>query len=117
ARLGARLSEYNDSIAEEAAHQRRIRNWTIKDRSGREWGINERGPVVAGRNLPIPVPLPVPRASPELEEEARDARRQRDEINRQAEDVDRDRNFRERTRATRARQDSIRNARRGGTTP
>ena len=62
AHFAGRIQALNDSMAGEAERQRRARDWTITDRNGKKWGINERGPVVNGRNVPIPVPLPVPRS-------------------------------------------------------
>jgi len=104
-RLAGRLQEYNDSIAEEAEHQRRIRNWTVKDRNGREWGIGEGGvPIVAGRRLPTTIAPPI-HTDRDTGNRERAQARQRDEIQRQADDTDRDRNFRERTRAIRERRD------------
>jgi len=110
--LSSRLGVYNDSVAEDAAHQRRVRNWLVKDRSGREWGIGEGGvPVVAGRRLPTRVAPPIYRGR-DREEAERNAARQRTEIDRQADDVDRDRSFRDRVRATRERVDAERRKRR-----
>ncbi|HVG44931.1 MAG TPA: hypothetical protein VM890_09375 [Longimicrobium sp.] len=112
AHLNSRLGAINDSVADEAAHQRRLRNWLVKDRSGREWGIGEGGvPVIAGRRIPVPLSPPIYRGR-DREDAERTAGRQRTEIERQAEDVDRDRSFRERTRATRARVDAERRRRR-----
>lgn len=113
ARLQARLDVFNDSVADEAAHQRRIRNWTFKGKDGKEYGIADGGvPIVAGRRIPLPVGItvPVPR-SPDRDDEAQELARERAQIERQAQDQDRDRYIRERNRATRARQDSIRRAR------
>jgi hypothetical protein len=110
--LNSRLGAINDSVADEAAHQRRIHNWLVKDRNGREWGIGEGGvPVVAGVRLPTRIAPPIYRGR-DREDAERNAARQRTEIDRQAEDVDRDRSFRERTRATRERVDAERRKRR-----
>jgi hypothetical protein len=110
--LNARLGAINDSVAEEAAHQRRIHNWTVKDRSGREWGLGEGGvPIIAGHRLPTRVAPPIYRGR-DREEAERAAARQRTEIDRQADDVDRDRSFRDRVRATRERVDAERRRRR-----
>lgn len=99
-----RIQALNDSLAGEAERRRRATDWTITDRNGRKWGINERGPVVAGRNVPIPVPSP-PRGSREQEEAARRERTQRAEIDRQQETIERERYLRERGRAIRERED------------
>jgi hypothetical protein len=110
--LNGRLGAINDSVADEAARQRRLRNWTVKDRSGREWGIGEGGvPVIAGRRIPVPLSPPIYRGR-DREDAERTATRQRGEIERQAADVDRDRSFRDRVRATRARVDAERRKRR-----
>lgn len=115
ARLQARIGAINDSIADEAARQRRARNWTIKDKSGREWGIAEGGaPVVAGVKIPgLNVTPPVGR-SRESELYDAEVKRQRDEINTQADAQDRDQNLRERARATRERLDRERRQKREG---
>jgi hypothetical protein len=113
-----RIQALNDSLAGEAERRRRATDWTITDRSGRKWGVNERGPVVGGRNVPIPVPSP-PRRSREQEDEARRERTQRGEIDRQAETIERDRYLRERGRAIREREDREREEqeKQGGTPP
>jgi hypothetical protein len=87
-----RIRAVNDSIAGEADRARRATDWTITDRNGRKWGINERGPVLGGRNVPIPVPVPVPRSARDREDEARRERDQKREIDRAI----RERNNRER---------------------
>jgi hypothetical protein len=111
-----RIQALNDSLAGEAERRRRATDWTITDRSGRKWGINERGPVVGGRNVPIPVPSP-PRRSRELEEADRRERAQRGEIDRQAETIERDRYLRERGKAIREREDREREQEKQGSTP
>lgn len=113
--LAGRLGSWNDSVAEGAEHQRRLHNWTVKDRNGREWGIGEGGvPVIAGHRIPVPLSPPIYRGR-DREDAERTANRQDAEIARQAEDMDRDRNFRDRVRATRARTDSVRRIRRAAT--
>ena len=112
--LAGRIGEYNDSIADEAERQRRARNWTVRDRDGREWGIGEGGvPIIAGRRIPVPIAPPIPRDR-DTENRERAQARQREEIQRQADDVDRDRNFRERARAIRERRDAERRRQREG---
>lgn len=119
--IRGRLQAINDSISGEADRQRRANDWTITDRSGRKWGINERGPVLGGRNVPIPVPLPNARRSREQEDADRRERAQRAEIDRQEEDITRDRYLRERGQAIRERENQRRREERekqqGGTTP
>ncbi|MFL5540483.1 MAG: hypothetical protein ACJ8J0_15945 [Longimicrobiaceae bacterium] len=110
--LNSRLGAINDSAAAEDAHQRRLHNWLVKDRNGREWGIGEGGvPVIAGHRLPTRVAPPIYQGR-DREEAERNAARQRTEIDRQADQGDRDRNFRERARATRERVDAERRKRR-----
>jgi len=110
--LNSRLGTLNDSAAAEAEHQRRIRNWTVKDRNGREWGIGEGGvPIIAGHRLPTHIAPPIYQGR-DREDAERNAARQRTEIDRQADQGDRDRNFRERARATRERVDAERRRRR-----
>ena len=92
-------------------------DWTITDRNGRKWGINENGPVLGGRNVPIPVPLPNARPSREQEDAARRERDQRREIDRQADDIERDRHLRERGQATRERNDREREKGQQGANP
>ncbi|HEX8359609.1 MAG TPA: hypothetical protein VF613_05865 [Longimicrobium sp.] len=115
ARIAARIGAINDSIADEAARERRARNWTIKDRNGREWGIAEGGaPVVAGVKIPGVRVTPPGGRSREAELHDAEAKRQRDEIGAQADAQDRDQNMRERTRATRERLDRERRQKREG---
>jgi hypothetical protein len=112
--LGQVLGTWNDSVADEAARQHRARNWTVRDKNGREWGIGEGGvPVIAGHKIPIPLSPPI-HVDRDQEEAQRAAARQTREIERQAGDTDRDRNFKERTRAIRQHQDEERRRRREG---
>jgi hypothetical protein len=111
--FAGRIERLNDSIAGEAERQRRARDWTVTDRNGRRWGIDDRGPVVAGRNVPLPVPVPVPRSARDREDEARRERDQRREIDRQADQTERARYLRERQRAIRERADREREKARG----
>jgi hypothetical protein len=108
--LQARIDEVNEGAASETERQRRLRNWTWRDGKGREWGIGEGGvPVIAGRRIPIAPPLPPP--DRDKENASRERVRQTREIDAQDAAQERERHLRERIRATRARQDSIRNAR------
>ncbi len=117
ARIARSLGAYNDSVADEARRRHRAENWTIKDRQGREWGIGKCGaPVIAGRRIPTCTTPPVGR-SRESELHDAEVRRQRGEIDRQAETQDIDQNMRERTRATRERMDREREQRRRGGAP
>ena len=111
--IRGRLQAINDSISGEADRQRRANDWTITDRNGRKWGINERGPVVGGRNVPIPIPLPNARRSREQEDAARREAAQRREMDRQEEDITRDRHLRDRGRAIRERENQRREAEKG----
>jgi hypothetical protein len=47
-RVAERLAEYNDSVAAEAERERRARDWTVRDGSGRRWGIGPDGRLVLG---------------------------------------------------------------------
>jgi len=112
--LNDRLATYNDSVAEEAAHQRRIHNWTVKDRNGREWGIGEGGvPIVGGHKIPIPLSPPI-YVDRDQENAQRERTRQRAEIDRQTESAERARSVRESTRRAREHQDAERRRRREG---
>lgn len=110
--LNDRLATYNDSVAEEDAHQRRIRNWTVKDKNGREWGIGEGGtPVIAGHKIPVPIAPPI-YVDRDQENAQRERTRQRAEIDRQQESGERSRSFRESADRARRRADEERNRRR-----
>jgi len=106
ARIAERIRQMNDSTEEASARARRGRNWTVKDREGREWGIGEGGvPVIAGRRVEqvrLKPPIATDRDS-ELHDA--EARRQTNEIDRQEEVGERDRIMRDRARATRERID------------
>jgi hypothetical protein len=115
--FASRIRALNDSVAEEAERQRRARDWTITDRNGKKWGINDRGPVVNGRNVPLPVPIPIPRSARDREDEARKERDQRREIDRQADQTERERHIRDRGRAIRERNDREREQKGAATTP
>lgn len=109
--LGGQLQAYNDSVADEAARQRRIHNWTFKDKNGREWGIGAGGvPIIAGHKIPVPIAPPIYQGR-DRENAERTEARERAEINRQADDVAIDRNFHDRARATRQRVDEERRKR------
>ncbi|HEX2204140.1 MAG TPA: hypothetical protein VHG91_12610, partial [Longimicrobium sp.] len=110
--LAERLNAYNDSVADQGERDRRARNWTWKDKNGREWGIADGGvPVVAGRRLPTRVEPPGMREGRDREEARRRERQQREEIDRQSDAIDRDRNFRDRTEAIRRQRDEERRRR------
>lgn len=110
--LNDRLATWNDSVAEEAEHQRRIRNWTVKDRNGREWGIGEGGvPVIAGRKIPIPIAPPI-YVDRDQENAQRERTRQRAEIDRQVEAGERAQSSRESAQRARRLHDQERQRRR-----
>jgi len=113
--LNDRLATYNDSVAEEAEHQRRIHNWTVRDKSGREWGIGEGGvPVIAGHKIPVPLSPPI-YVDRDQENAQRERTRQRTEINRQVEDTERARSVRASTERARRHADEERRRRREAT--
>jgi hypothetical protein len=119
--IRGRLQAINDSISGEADRQRRANDWTITDRNGRRWGIDQNGVVAGGRHVPTPK-MGAGRPQRDREDEARRERDQRREIDRQAEDIERDRYLRERGQATRERENRRREEERqkqeqGGTTP
>lgn len=103
--LQARIDRLNDSIAGVAERERRATDWTFTDDEGRRWGISQDGIHLGGITLP-PVPL---RGSTQREDEARERDRQRDEIDRQAEDYERRRAREDAARETRERRDAERN--------
>jgi len=110
--LNDRLATYNDSVAEEAAHQRRIHNWTVRDHNGREWGIGEGGvPVVAGHKLPTTLSPPI-YVDRDQENAQRQRTRQRAEIDRQVEAGERAQSSRESAQRARRLQDQERQRRR-----
>ena len=110
--LNGRLATWNDSVADEAARQRRARNWTVRDKNGREWGIGEGGtPIVGGRKIPIPLSPPI-YVDRDQENATRERTRQRAEIDRQVESGERARSVRESTQRARERQDAERRRRR-----
>lgn len=104
-----RIQALNDSLSGEAERRRRANDWTFTDAEGRRWGLDENGLVVAGQSLKgLPVPNPIPRSARDREDEARRERDQRAEIDRQADQTERDRYLRERGRAMREREDQRR---------
>jgi hypothetical protein len=112
-----RIQALNDSLAGEAERRRRASDWTVTDRNGNRWGIDQNGVVANGKHVPTPN-LGVGRPSREQEDAARRERSQRSEIDRQAETIERDRYLRERGRAIREREDREREEReKQGTTP
>jgi hypothetical protein len=106
-----RIRAINDSISGEAERARRASDWTVTDRNGNRWGLDERGLVVGGQRVPTPRPE-YGRPQRDREDEARREREQRREIDRQAEDLERTRHLRERQRAIRERADRERDERR-----
>ena len=104
-----RIQALNDSLAGEAERRRRASDWTFTDAEGRRWGLDENGLVVAGQSLKgVPVPNPIPRSARDREDEARRERDQRAEIDRQADQTERERYLRERGRAMRERENQRR---------
>jgi hypothetical protein len=116
--IRGRIQALNDSISGEADRQRRANDWTVTDRNGRRWGLDERGLVVNGKHVPTPHPG-FGRPQRDREDEARRERDQRTEIDRQAETIERDRHLRERGEAIRERENQRRAAEqeKEGTTP
>jgi len=102
--LQARIDRLNDSIAGDAERARRATDWTVRDGDGRRWGVSSEGIHLGGVTLP-PVPI---RGSDSHEAEARERRRQREEIDRQSEDVERRREWERQIRETRERRNRAR---------
>jgi hypothetical protein len=107
-----RIQALNDSVAGEAERVRRANDWTITDRNGKRWGIDQNGVVANGTHVPTPQ-LGVGRPSREQEDAVRRERAQRAEIDRQAETIERERYLRERGRAIREREDREREEEQG----
>ncbi|MBW3629689.1 MAG: hypothetical protein KY464_10370 [Gemmatimonadetes bacterium] len=98
--LTARIEASNDSVA--GAARTPDTDWTVKDGSGRRWGLSEKGLHLGSLTVPSAlIPKPAATGSNQKREEARTEQQQRDEIRRQEE---------ERARRE-AREESIREAR------
>lgn len=104
ASVQARVNAFNDSVAGEADRARRARDWTVRGKNGKRWGIGPGGKVVVD-GVEIPVPLGLPGGDAQTEQAARDRSRQRDEINRQADDAARAKALDEQKRSARERRD------------
>ena len=114
ARMRQRLGVIGDSMAADAEARRRQRNWTVRDRGGREWGFGEDGStIIAGRRLPLPLPLPVIHRDRDADNAERERVRRWGGIQDQAETQDRDAVLRQRANETRRRVDNERRQRRG----
>lgn len=116
AHLEARLGTLNDSAAAEAERARKALDWTKTDKDGNRWGVSP-GKVHLGKvTIPVgnsgfgnpldSIPGPSVRKS--------DKQYHREEIQRQAADVERDQIAKDRIRATRERKDAERAKRRAG---
>jgi hypothetical protein len=117
-RVPASIAQYNDSIAAEAAGERRRMDWTQTDDTGRRWGIAP-GRIYLGRDTLLLRSRNSTEAtfagSPQAREEAGREARERAEVDRQVEDGERSAWVRERVRATRERKDAERRLIRGET--
>jgi hypothetical protein len=117
-RVPASIAQYNDSVAAEAAGERRRMDWTQTDDTGRRWGIAP-GRIYLGRDTLLLRSRNSTRAtfsgSPQAREEAGREARERAQIDRQVEDGERGAGMRERVRATRERKDAERRPIRGET--
>ena len=100
--LDARIQASNDSMY--AATPRPDTDWTFKDRSGKKWGLSEKGLHLGGVTVPKElIPRPRPTGTNADLEKARDEQRQRDEIRRQEEDRERRKAREESAKAARER--------------
>jgi hypothetical protein len=108
------INAINDSIAGAAERRRRQNDWTVTGANGKKTGLDDRGVIVNGVRIPTPHPG-VGRVGRDREDEARRERSQRTEIDRQAEQTERERYLRERQRAIRERENERR--RQAGQTP
>jgi hypothetical protein len=104
-RLQARIDAYNDSIGAAADRARRATDWTVKDKSGKRWGISPEGVHLGG--VTVPVPIGQSKLGEKSRESAEEAR-QRDEIGRHEQTREQRDVMRERARATRERKDAER---------
>lgn len=113
ARIAARIQEWNDSVAYEAARAADAMDWTVKDGEGRRWGVSP-GKIHLG-DITIPVPVGLGGPSQRREEQEKRARRDA-EIAAQAERTDVDEFRQDRVKAIRERKDRERQERTGTST-
>ena len=111
--LEGRIRSINDSTAAEMERARKAKDWTTTDKDGNRWGVSP-GKVHLGK-VTIPVgksgfgsPLD---SMPGYSVRKPDEQWQREEIQRQAGDVERDQIAKDRIRATRERKDAERQKR------
>jgi hypothetical protein len=109
--LEARLGTWNDSIAGEADRARRAADWTVRDKSGRRWGVSPDGIHLGDVTLPPTTFIPGG-GDPDKRARGEQEERTRGEIDRQQADTDRRRAQEESIRATRERRDEERNRQR-----
>ena len=114
--LEGRIRSLNDSTAAEIERARKAKDWTTTDKDGNKWGVSP-GKVHLGK-VTIPVgnsgfgsPLD---SMPGYSVRKSDEQWQREEIQRQAGDVERDQVAKDRIRATRERKDAERQKRKQG---
>lgn len=103
--LGARIQEYNDSVAGVAERARRGTDWTTTDKDGNRWGVSPGKIHLGGVTLPMPG---IGDNAPQRTDEAREEARQRREIDRQVDVTRRQETLQDRIRATRERKDAER---------
>lgn len=105
--LTARIDAINDSVYGESERARKATDWTKTDKEGRRWGLSPEGIHLGGVTVPRAL-LPIPLATGDNAtlDEARQARRAREEIQRQEDDRARRQAQEEAARRTRARKEA-----------
>ena len=111
--LDARIQASNDSVAA-GAHTPNT-DWTVKDGSGRRWGLSEEGLHLGPVTIPSAlIPKPGATGTNQKREEAEREQRERDEIRRQEDDRARRQGQEEAIREARERAEAERQGRAGG---
>jgi hypothetical protein len=101
--IQARIEAMNDSLYGQSGPDT---DWTMKDGSGNRWGISEEGVHLGPLTIPRAlVPFPAASGTNQDLEEAREERRQREEIDRQEADRERREALEERNAAARERRE------------
>ena len=100
--LEARIDALNDSMAVAANRERRTADWTVTDRNGNKWGLDDDGLHVGGVTVPRGL-IPNPRSTGDNAtiQAGRERDRQREEIQRQEQERQRRETQDERIQSTR----------------
>jgi hypothetical protein len=107
-RIADRLTVYNDSVRAEAEREERATDWTVRDGSGRRWGVSP-GRIHLG-DITVPAPVALATAHPMARQEQRARIVQWQEIRDQAERELVREMFDERARSIRARTEARRDS-------